>query len=275
MRWWIRAAAAAAVISGRVALAADDSAATRPAVPLEPSAVTAPDFDAGEHLFGDPFGLRSKLAGRGVSIDPSVILDEAKVLRGGLDTAGDAPRGRFSLALTVDADKLAGLHGGTGFALFQDQFGVNASQRLVGDAQNFAFGTDIGTRAQLTQLWYQQTLLPGDWLRVKAGKVDANADFDVLDNAQEFLNAGWGPTRRSRSCRATRTRPLASSYSSSRRRGSTSAVGCSTGRWRRACTPGRTGRASSSTGATICFSWPRRAAGTSCRWGGSCRPWTA
>ena len=58
--------------------------------------------------------------------------------------------------------------------------------------QNFAFGTDVGTPAQVTQLWYQQAFGPGDLLRVKAGKVDANADFDVLDHAQEFLSSSWG-----------------------------------------------------------------------------------
>ena len=156
-----------------------------------PAAATAP-FAPGDHLLGDPFGRRSALAAAGLTVDPSLAVDDSKVLRGGLNTRDDAPRGLFALAVTADAGKLLGLTGGTAYAQLNDRFGARASATQVGDVQNFVLDTDQGGAVQLSQLYYRQALLPGDALVVKAGKVDANADFDVLENAQEFLNSSWG-----------------------------------------------------------------------------------
>lgn len=58
---------------------------------------------------------------------------------------------------------------------------------MVGDAQNVAFATDANGRSQVGQLWYQQQFFD-DVLRLRAGKLEGNADFDVLDNVQEFVN---------------------------------------------------------------------------------------
>ena len=52
-------------------------------------------------------------------------------------------------------------------------------------------GTPHQNRTQLAQLWYQQTAFDGA-LRVKAGKVDANNEFDRSTVAQEFLNQSTG-----------------------------------------------------------------------------------
>jgi porin len=38
------------------------------------------------------------------------------------------------------------------------------------------------------ELWYQQKLF-GDTLRIKAGKVDANSEFSVIDNGLSFINS--------------------------------------------------------------------------------------
>ncbi len=165
--------------------------ATRPAGDAAGADATSA-FDPTAHLLGDPFGGRSSLANRGVTIDPTLILDDSKVLRGGLDTRHDAPRGLFSLAVTADTDKLAGLHGGTIYALMQSRFGINASARRVGDIQNFSVNTDVGSDIEVSQLYYRQALGPGDGVVLKAGKIDANADFDVLENGQEFINNSWG-----------------------------------------------------------------------------------
>jgi porin len=156
------------------------------------TAPAASAFDGSTHLLGDPFGYRSTLADRGITIEPSIVLDESKVLRGGLNTRDDAPRGAFLLAVTADTEKLFGLHGGQVYALMQDRFGVDASARLVGDAQDFAANTNVGASVELAQLYYRQTMGPGDGLVVKAGKIDANADFDVMENGQEFINNSWG-----------------------------------------------------------------------------------
>jgi porin len=168
--------------------------ASQPAPPATPppttqAALAVPveeqPFDPTEHLFGDVFGLRKRLYDRGVSIDPYLIVDYSRNFIGGLNTHGDSFRQRFNLPITVDADKLVGLHGGTFFAVYQLQHGDNASHTLTGDAQNFSFGTDADGRSQLGQLWYQQKFMD---FRLRGGKLDGNSDFDVMDNAQEFLN---------------------------------------------------------------------------------------
>lgn len=152
------------------------------AIPIEEQG-----FDPAEHLFGEVFGLRERLFQHGISIDPYLIVDYSKNFLGGLDTHGDSFRQRFNLPVEINTDKFFGLHGGTIFAVYQLQHGGNASHTLTGDAQNFSFGTDADGRSQLGQLWYQQKFF-NDTLRLRLGKMDGNADFDVLDNAQEFLN---------------------------------------------------------------------------------------
>ena len=38
------------------------------------------------------------------------------------------------------------------------------------------------------EIWYQQAL-PGDTVRFKIGRMDANDDFSVIDNGANFLNS--------------------------------------------------------------------------------------
>ena len=172
---------------------ADGPPTTAPASPPPATNValavpaTAEGFDPADHLLGDLFGLRPKLARDGITFDPYLIVDYSKVLLGGLDTHGDSFRERFNFPVQLDTEPLFGLHGGTIVAIYQLQNGGNASHQFTGDAQNFSFATDANDRSQLGQLWYQQ-LLFDDTVRIRAGKLDANSDFDVMDNVQEFLN---------------------------------------------------------------------------------------
>jgi porin len=153
------------------------------AVPPEEQA-----FNPAEHLLGNPFEARRRLADRGITFDPYLIVDYSRNFLGGLNTHSDSFRERFNLPVQLDTERLFGLHGGSFVAIYQLQHGGNASKELTGDAQNFSFGTDADGRSQLGQLWYQQKFGPDDALRLRAGKLDGNSDFDVMDNAQEFLN---------------------------------------------------------------------------------------
>jgi carbohydrate-selective porin OprB len=94
-------------------------------------------------------------------------------------------------------DKLAALHGGTFTAIYQFQGGGNTSHLQVGDAQNFSFATDADNRSQLGQLWYLQKFLD-DTSRLRLGKLEGSADFDVSDNVREFMNNSYqtSPTLR-------------------------------------------------------------------------------
>ena len=137
-------------------------------------------------LTGDWLGYRKQLEDTGISADVSLILDGAKTLRGGLNTRGSAWRNLFEAAITVDS-KLWGYNGGRVFVDFQNQSGQNASLKFVGDAQKFD-NIDADGRTQIAQLWYQQTFF-GDALRFKVGKVDANSEFQKLDDTPDAITS--------------------------------------------------------------------------------------
>jgi porin len=143
-------------------------------------------FDSSQHLTGDWWGARSDLARRGITFDLEATIDDSKNFMGGLDTAGNSIRERLNFGIQFDTERLLGLKGGTFGAVYQLQHGGNAAHELTGDAQNFAFGTNADGRSQLGQLWYEQKFL--DAFRLRLGKMDANDDFDVMENGLEFLN---------------------------------------------------------------------------------------
>jgi porin len=164
---------------------------TAPSPPATRTALAVPPeeqgFDASQYLLGDLCGSRRQLFDRGIAFEPYLILDISKVAFGGLNTRDASFRERFNFPVELDMDKLAGIEGGTFTAIYQFQGGGNASHMQVGDAQNFSFATDADNRSQLGQLWYQQKFFD-DTFRLRLGKLEGNADFDVLDNVQEFMN---------------------------------------------------------------------------------------
>jgi porin len=126
------------------------------------------------------------LANRGVTFIISLTGDGSKDLLGGLNTQSTAWRQLFDAAVQIDS-KLIGLNGGTFYADFQNESGRNGSDLLTGDLQKFD-NIDADGRTQLSELWYQQVLFEGA-VRIKAGKADANTDFDVIDNGGDFINS--------------------------------------------------------------------------------------
>jgi porin len=139
---------------------------------------------------------RKGLTDQGISFDLAFIADGTKNLRGGVDSAGSTWRTMLEATLTLDTKPLMGIEGGLVFIDFQYAQGPNASDRLVGDVQGIdgldgVPGAPHQNRMQLAQLWYQQTGFEGA-LRVKAGKVDANNEFDHSAVAQEFLHQSTG-----------------------------------------------------------------------------------
>jgi carbohydrate-selective porin OprB len=163
--------------------------ATTSAATTSPSAVAQADqdtFDAAKYLTGDWAGIRTQLFSRGISIEPTLILDYSHEASGGFDPGGNSFRQRFDFPVTINTNRLFGLPGGTGYADLQVQNGGDPGTTLVGSAQNVAADTTANNRTQLGQIWYEQLLLD-DQVRIRAGKIDGNSDFDVLQNAQEFI----------------------------------------------------------------------------------------
>jgi porin len=147
-------------------------------------------------LTGDWGGARRRLAEKGMTFDIDTIADVTKNFKGGVGTAGSTWRRLTEATFTLDTKPIFGLEGGTFFLDFQNADGANPSDTLIGDVQGIdgldgVPGAPHQNRTQLAQLWYQQIAFDGV-LRVKAGKVDANNEFDHSETASEFLHQSTG-----------------------------------------------------------------------------------
>jgi len=142
-------------------------------------------------LIGNWWHWRSALETNGLAVtgrylmDTSVVLDHDSARRG-------IQRGLLDTELTFDPEPLLGIHGGTFFAQYYYRFGPNGSD-VACDLQGFD-NLDAGPFNQVEEIWYEQKLLHGH-LRLKAGQVDANAEFDNLTSAAGFIHssAGFSP----------------------------------------------------------------------------------
>ncbi|MGN6367989.1 MAG: carbohydrate porin [Phycisphaerae bacterium] len=154
----------------------DDTSPTSP--PAQPAS-------SANYPTGNWWGLRDSLANNGFSVGGLLQLDVSKTLSGGLDTNRTPTRYLLDLNVTYDASKF--LPDASFFLDFQSHDGPNASAATVGDIQGFD-NLDSPHFVQIAQLWYQQLLFQKQFL-IKAGKIDANADFSVIEHGKEFLNS--------------------------------------------------------------------------------------
>ena len=142
-----------------------------------------------EHLSGDWGGARPWLDDHGIVIESSIVSDWSSNVHGGQNTNGSSFRHLFMFDVTVDTERLFSLPGGTIFMNFQNHNGEDGSGD-TGDFQAYS-NVDSDGRTQIAELWYEQEFFEG-LIRVKIGKVDANAEFAYVDHGGEFLNSSMG-----------------------------------------------------------------------------------
>jgi porin len=103
--------------------------------------------------------------------------------------------GRYSLDLSagLDGRKLLGWKGGSGSVDLKQHL-QEFGRPYDGVSQAYS-NIDGGSRTTLYQAWAQQSLFT-DRLQMRAGKMDANTQFDVVATAADFLNSsmGYSPT---------------------------------------------------------------------------------
>lgn len=141
-----------------------------------------------ETLTGDWWGFRTSLRDAGIDFEASMIFDIVSNFSGGIRTGTEYPH-LFNLQLTLDLGKLIGLEGGEVFALGQFEQGQLPSASLVGDYQgvdNIAIASGI---AQLSQLWYRQSMLEGRF-SVQIGQLDYLYTFASPTAGSLFINNG-------------------------------------------------------------------------------------
>ena len=165
----------------------------RPVMSTEKNVDTGREPHEWQHLTDDWGGARPWLDDHGFVIESSLTFDWSSNWHGGANTNGSSFRHLFLFDITIDTERLFGLPGGTVFMDFMNQNGEDGSQD-TGDFQAYS-NIDADGRTQIAELWYEHVFLDGK-LRVKVGKVEANAEFAYTDNGGEFLNSsmGFSPT---------------------------------------------------------------------------------
>lgn len=145
------------------------------------SATVTDQFWTQNQVTGDLFGLRPELLKNGLTIGLDWVSDGYANMTGGIRRGTTA-----ASTLDLRVSQTVGTSG-TLYLDLQDHAGPDPSQNLVGDLQRFS-NLNSAPFFHFAEIWYQQAL-PGDTVRFKIGRMDANDDFSVIDNGANFLNS--------------------------------------------------------------------------------------
>ena len=158
------------------------------AVPAIQQAVTTPS----PVVVGPGDVALSDLKSHGISLQNQLIYDWSRAFS---DSAPSSGFGRYSydLYLPVDGEKLLGLKGSDAMLRLKHHM-RHFGNDCVGESQLYS-NIDANSRTILYEAWVEQKVL-SDKLRFKGGKIDANTEFAVVQNAGDFLNSsmGFSPT---------------------------------------------------------------------------------
>ncbi|MEO9144643.1 MAG: carbohydrate porin [Ginsengibacter sp.] len=100
---------------------------------------------------------------------------------------GSAVASTFDANISLDLNQLIHLPGGKLYADFEAHSFQNPTDLLVGDLQVFDKNT-ANPFSQIFELWYEQKFFRNT-LRLKVGKIDANAEFSLIDNGLDFITS--------------------------------------------------------------------------------------
>jgi porin len=142
-------------------------------------------------LLGSAWGLRDRLAARGVHPEIVLTTEWWKNLHGGRQSGTEILH-NLDLTLAIET-RAAGLpFDGTFFLYVLSNFGGSAS-RLVGDFQ-FTSNIEAPSTIKLYEAWYEQRFL-SDRLSLLVGLHDYNSEFYVAEYGLTLLNSspGIGP----------------------------------------------------------------------------------
>jgi porin len=140
-----------------------------------------------------PTQALQQLASRGVTFQSQCIHDLSRAPFGAPGAQVWFTRYSSDVMASIDGHKALGWTGGSIFVDGKEHKEISG-RSYDGVAQAYS-NIDASSRITLYQAWAQQSAF-GDKLRVKAGRIDANTDFDVVATAADFLNSsmGFSPT---------------------------------------------------------------------------------
>ncbi|QYK47112.1 MAG: carbohydrate porin [Phycisphaeraceae bacterium] len=140
---------------------------------------------AWDRATGDWGGARAALETRGISIEGFHLFEWSGVWDGGLSRRASS-RMLTDINVTLSFDPLLGWKGATAF-MDAYWYGGRDPSEDVGDYQGVSNIASDRSLDQIGELWFQQMLLD-DTLRLKFGKIEANAEFGFLVSASDFVN---------------------------------------------------------------------------------------
>jgi porin len=148
------------------------------------------DFWRDDTLLGDVGGWRSVLERHGFEFLPVYVGEVMGNLSGGMKQ-GTVYDSCLNLPLTVHLDKLAG--GWDGATLYGNVLwiaGRSLSSDYVGDISGTSNISGKDT-VRVQELWYEQSFGPKQ-ISLRAGLLDADAEFFTSDTASLFINGTFG-----------------------------------------------------------------------------------
>ncbi len=148
--------------------------------------LTCPD-SYNDTLEGGLFGYRKVLASHGIELGGFYLNDTSWNLLGGISTRKTINRSLLDLEIKLNTDPLFGWRGGKVVGSVRFHFGPNGNNQQLGSIQGYSLIDYNPPATQLYELYYQQTLLHGNW-KLRIGTMDANAIFDIPADGAIFVN---------------------------------------------------------------------------------------
>jgi len=139
--------------------------------------------------------VRKRPQDSAVELSFTYVADYFQNLHGGLNTnQSDQYRGLAILEATLDTEQFGLWEDGTFYLSLINNHGTDITERHVGDLQAVN-NADAPNDTRLYEVWYEHNLYDGA-LRIRLGKMDANADFAGPEYGAEFVHssAGFSPT---------------------------------------------------------------------------------
>lgn len=145
-------------------------------------------FFTQDYLTGNWGGVRDSLEEKGITLNFEYVSTLFTNTHGGVNTHHATEyTGNTHLTLSLDTGALGWWQGGEFFIYGEERHGPGLTGRHVGDL--FTFNNDEERDfVQISEYWWRQDLLDGKvWFKI--GKMDANADFLVVEYGLEFINS--------------------------------------------------------------------------------------
>lgn len=144
-----------------------------------------------ERLSGDWDGIRNQWEQKGVTLSLEYVSTVFVNTYGGFNTSRAVEyTGNTHLTLSLDTAALDWWDGGELFIYAEERHGAGITERHVGDISTLN-NDEERDFVQVSEYWWHQTLLD-DQIWFKIGKMDAAADFQVIEYGLEFINSSFG-----------------------------------------------------------------------------------